>query len=116
MRLHTDVPSPATMAPSQEAIAASGVDWSTATGVAAVVESPVALPDAVVDDAAGVVLEDVPVVSVALLQAASDTERARARAAVVSFFMEGSLLADEVSCPQILPRCPLAEAAAPGTD
>src|SRR5690242_6852506 len=78
MSSQTVLPSPATMEPSHEVIAASGVDWSTATGVAAVVESPVALPELAPDgvddvddvdddvvDAAGVVLEVVPVVPVA---------------------------------------------------
>jgi hypothetical protein len=107
MSSQTVLPSPATIAPSHEVIAASGVDWSTATGVAAVVESPVAVPDVAPDvvadvvsdgadevevlDAGGVVLEEVPVVSVALLHAASETERAIASAAVESFFMGGSL-------------------------
>jgi hypothetical protein len=111
------------MEPSHEVIAASGVDWSTATGVAAVVESPVALPELVPDgvddvdddvddvdddvvDAAGVVLEVVPVVPVALLQAASDTERARASATVVSFFMGGSLLTRRSELPSD-PRTPV---------
>jgi hypothetical protein len=57
-------------------------------------------------DAAGVVLEVVPVVPVALLQAASDTERARASATVVSFFMGGSLLTRRSELPSD-PRTPV---------
>ena len=103
MSSHTVLPSPATMAPSHEVIAASGVDWSTGPAVAPVVPVPVpvpapvssVVPDDIVSDGV-VALEVEPTAEVGVAagstdfeQAASETESASASAPVRSFFMEG---------------------------
>ena len=100
MSAQTVLPSPATMAPSHEVIAASGVAWSTGPAVALVVPVSVApvssvVPDDIVSDGV-VALEVEPAGEVGVAagstdfeQAASETERASASAPVRSFFMEG---------------------------
>src|SRR6478609_7483904 len=99
MSANTVLPSPATMAPSHEVIAASGVAWSTGPAVALVVPVSVApvssvVPDDIASD--GVVALEVEPAGVGVAagstdfeQAASETERASASAPVRSFFMEG---------------------------
>jgi len=117
MSAQTELPSPVTMAPSHEAIAASGVDWSTGPAVAPAVLVPVPVPVGMsLGVSLGVVALEVEPAealgvdgwSTDLEQAASETDSASASAPVRSFFMR--VLPDgwSVGTPILARRAPVA--------